>query len=267
MKTSVNACQWNSYASWKGTEKDWKTFVREAAEAGYEGVELAGHPDKLGPADEVVDFVKSLGLEISAFGGGMTVDYHEPARERNLSELKYMEQLGVDTKMVCGGFLGPPRRTVIDAEYVEFAEQLAWLCDEAEQHGVSVAFHPHRGSIVETGDELEKVLSRVPKLRICVDIAHLEACHQDAMDFIERFSEKIIYTHIKDFHWGTKSFMEMGQGDSKLDPGACVKLLIEKGYQGWMVAELDRRWEKTEGMACPDPLTAAKVNREYLRAL
>jgi inosose dehydratase len=262
MKTAVNGTVWGGYAKFTGAAYDWKQFVREAAEAGYEGVEIGGSEKSLGKPAECRAFVESCGLEIAAFSANVTYNPWPPNTESYRQSLRYAAELGVTTIMTCGGFIPNQRRNTYPFDYDMFAGNLGRAMEYAERRGLTIAYHPHRGSVVETIREAAEMVRRLPTLKFCIDIAHLEASGENALAFIERFHRRIIYTHIKDYSWKRDSFIELGKGDGKLDPAACVRRLARHGYDGWLALELDKKYP-VKGKVLT-PLESARMCRRYL---
>lgn len=262
MKAAINTCTWSAYAAALGTPFSLSYFLREAAEAGYEGVEFGGSAETLGPAKECLALVKSFGLEIAAFASGITYNEWQPNTDEYRRDIDYAAALGVPTLMVCGGFMPSPRRNTYDFDYDIFAANLAKMMQYASERGLTVAYHPHRGSIVETTHEAQEMVARIPDLRFCPDFAHLEASGDDALAFIGSFADRCVYAHVKDFHWAKNEFTELGEGDSKLVVSDCIAALRSCGYAGWLCVELDKKFalpiERT-------PLESAKIGRQYLR--
>jgi sugar phosphate isomerase/epimerase len=59
----------------------------------------------------------------------------------------------------------------------------------------------------------------------------------------------VLYTHIKDAEYNPRHPQAMGDGWRYMLPGTgmlplqeAVQLLVESGYQGWMVYEHEKRW-------------------------
>ena len=154
------------------------------------------------------------------------------------------------------------RRYTYGWEYDMFADNLGRAIANANEHGLEVAFHNHRGCIVETIREVKEMVKRLPHLKLCVDIAHSEACGDDAFKFIRTFRDRIIYTHIKDYSWKKDSFIELGKGDGKLDVAACIRELENIGYDGWLTVEMDK---KVIGKRPGTALESAKMCRRYLK--
>jgi inosose dehydratase len=261
MKAAINACTWGGYAKFRGEAYDWRRFVREAAEAGYEGVELGGTRDTLGEPDACRKLVERNGLQIVSFAASVTYNPWKPNTEQYRASIDYAAALGVPILMTCGGFIPNQRRNTYAFDYDTFAGNLGAAMRYAERHGLTLAFHPHRGCVVETVAEMKEMVKRLPDLTVCVDIAHLEASGEDALRFIRTFGNRIITTHIKDYSWKKDSFVELGQGDGKLDVAACIRALRRAGYDDWLVVELDKKFTDKDRT----PLESAKMCRRYLK--
>lgn len=266
LKTAINGTVWNSYAKFTGTKIDKKQMIRQAAKAGYAGIETGGTEESLGKPSEFKAFVEDLGLEIAAWGANVTYNPYPPNTKAYKASLRYAARLGVTTIMTCGGFLPNQRRNTYPFDYDMFAGNLGRAMEYAGKLGLTIAYHPHRGAIVETTREANEMVKRLPELKFCVDIAHLEAAGDDALDFIKKFRKRIVYTHIKDYSWRYDSFIELSLGDGKLDVAQCMRELAKGGYTGWWGVELDKRNEKvTKGQKLRTPMESAKMCRKYMQ--
>ncbi len=262
MKTAINTCTWGGYTKFLGRKLKAADFLRDAAEAGYDGVEIGGGEEFLGTPKECRKRVESLGLEIAAYSASVTYNPYRPNTVRYEKAMRYAAELGVELLMVCGGFNPTPRRTMYPFDYDMFAGNLGRAMKYAKKLGLTIAFHPHRGCVVETIRETGEMVKRLPDMKICVDIAHLEASGEDAAKFIRTFKKKIVYTHVKDYHWKNDTFIELGKGDGKLDVADCVGELRKTKYDGWLTVELDKKWS---GKNPRTPLRSARMCRQYLR--
>lgn len=248
---------WQGYAENRKTPFDLDACLREIRAAGYDGVEAGGGEAVLGTPEEFLQKTHAHALEIAAYGTGVTYNPYPPNTASYQADMHYAKALGVKRMMVCGGFNFYGRRNQYPADYDLFGGNLAAALRFARKLGLEIAFHPHRGCIVETGDETSLLLKRVPSLGICVDIAHLAACGDDAVKFIRRFGKKIIHTHIKDYDGKKNVFTELGNGRSRLKVDACLRELKRVRYSGWLSVELDQTFRT--------PLESAQISRRYLK--
>ncbi|MGE5557993.1 MAG: sugar phosphate isomerase/epimerase family protein [Bacillota bacterium] len=260
MRTAINAALWDVEAHALKQKMDYKGFIHAAAGAGYEGVEVGGTEETRGPAGEFRKFVEDQGLVIAAFFTSVTYNPYTPNREQYEKEMRYAAELGVKILTVCGGFIPNQRRNTYSFDYDIFAGNLGKAMEYARGLGLEIAFHPHRGCVVETIAETGEMVKRLPDFKICADIAHLEASGDDAAQFIRTFRDRIIFTHIKDYSWARDSFVELGAGDGKLNVAECIEELRAAGYDGWLSVELDKKWEEGD-----NAFELAKRCRAYLR--
>lgn len=147
-----------------------------------------------------------------------------------------------------------------------------------QEAGLRSAFHPHTGVWVETPAETRTLLRRTdPELvGLCFDTGHYRFGGGDPVSALREHAGRLWHVHFKDHDprvaarsrqegWDYDRsieagiFCELGRGD--VDFPACLKVLKEVGYDGWIVVEQD----VLPGMGSPKE-SAAK-SREYLRGL
>lgn len=264
MRTAVNGTIWGGLSKVHGKQYSWQDIVRETAEAGFKGIEMGGSEGRMGPAREVRRFIESSGLQISSWFANVTYNPYPPNKADYEASIRYAGELGVGIVTVCGGFMPNQRRTTSAPDYDMFAGNYARAMKAAKRAGVTLAFHPHRGCVVETIAETREMVRRLPDFRICIDTAHLESCREDALKFISTFGDRIVATHIKDYCWKRDSFVEPGKGDGALDVARCMAALRREGYKGWYTIELDKAWDKFPGK--PEPLAVARSCRRWLES-
>lgn len=263
MKASINGALWGGLGPRLGVSFSWKDIVRDTSLAGYDGIAMGGNEDTLGKPRECLAYVRDHGLEISEWFAPVTYNPYPPNTRDYRRAMRYAARLGVKNVAVCGGFKPDPRRNVYGFDFDMFAGNLGKALEFAHSLGLELAFHPHRGCIIETLFETKQLIKRLPDLKLMLDIAHVEASGDDAMRFIRAFGKRIIATHIKDYSWKLNSFVEPGRGDSKLDVAACISQLDARGYTGWYTAELDRDWSKVAKP--PQAISVARSIRRFLR--
>ncbi|MFI6598920.1 sugar phosphate isomerase/epimerase family protein [Nonomuraea sp. NPDC050536] len=117
----------------------------------------------------------------------------------------------------------------------------------------NVCLHPHVGTMIETREEVERVLqgSSIP---LCLDTGHLLIGGTDPAELVRAVPGRIAHVHMKDVDGllaglvrkgeltytravGRGMYRPLGQGD--VDVTAIVHELGRAGYQGWYVMEQD----------------------------
>lgn len=230
--------------------------VRDIADAGYLGVELfdgnvmeyAERPEQL--ADLLQDRGQRL---VGVYSGanfifGDVLDQELWRIERGAA---MAAQLGAEHLVVGGGAqtLQPPG----DDEYRRLGAGLDRVVDIAQRHGLTPTFHPHMSTIVETAEQLQRVLART-SIGVCPDTGHVLLGGDDPAALIRACADRIRYVHIKDVDLDTGQFVPLGHG--ALDLAGVMDALASIGYDGWVTVELD---------AWPDPAQAARENRRAMQ--
>jgi inosose dehydratase len=123
----------------------------------------------------------------------------------------------------------------------------------AAERGVLAVLHPHVGTMVETGPEVQRVLDG-SSIALCLDTGHLLIGGTDPAELARQVPERIAHTHLKDVddriaaqvRSGRLTYTEavrggmyrpLGTGD--VDVETIVSALGRRGYDGWYVLEQD----------------------------
>ena len=147
-----------------------------------------------------------------------------------------------------------------------------------EQYGMRTVFHHHCGGYVETPWEVATLMEHTDPelLGLCLDMGHYAFGGGDPVEALEKYYDRIWHVHFKDFDpvVGQESaanaydyfksvergvFCELGKGN--VDFKSVVRILKQKGYDGWIVVEQD----VLPGMGSPK--TCARNNRDYIQTL
>ncbi|MGC5224994.1 sugar phosphate isomerase/epimerase family protein [Micromonospora sp. DT81.3] len=237
------------------------------------------------PADKASTLAS---YDLTAVGSFVPVVMHQPDVDplpRILRELDDYAAAGADILIVCAvtGLDGydTTREEMTNEQWQTLLGNLDRISDAARDRGVTAALHPHVGSMVETAEDVDRVLadSSIP---FCFDTGHLMIGGTDPVAFAEAHAARIAHTHLKDVAIpgmqrvkdGGISYFDaivadslyrpLGQGD--VDVRAIVKSLMDSGYTGWFVLEQDKVVQEMPG-AGEGPLTDARESVRYLRGV
>ena len=150
------------------------------------------------------------------------------------------------------------------------------ICGE---YGVQQVLHPHVQTVVETRDDVERVLDGCD-VHWCLDTGHLAIGGVDPVAFAREAGERVGHVHLKDVNLAKAPavldrsvsimsavqsglFTPLGQGDVPI--ADVVETLERQGYRGWYVIEQDTAL--TAGLP-PDgagPITQVRTSLDYLR--
>lgn len=158
---------------------------------------------------------------------------------------------------------------VTGRDFDTFCRQSNIQAEICARWGLRAALHNHLGSLVESQKDVETFLARCPKCGLVFDTAHLAAADGDCLEIVNKYSDRIIAVHLKDWlitnpeigldKWFERGrFCELGAGNIGLDNAAVVRALAKKGYGGWLFVEHDTHLQ--------EPLKDLALSRQYLRA-
>jgi inosose dehydratase len=233
--------------------------LREIAAAGYQGVEIfdGNLVEYEGREEDLRRLLEENELQlVGTYSGGNFIFPEILGEElwRVEKAAAVAAKLGAEHLVVGGGAqrVGGVR----DEDYDRLGDALDRVVSIAERHGLAASFHPHLTTIVETPEQLERVLER-SRINFCPDTAHNAAGGGDPVELIRRWSDRIVCVHLKDFSSDPFGFLPLGRGE--LDFPAMLAALDEAGYDGWITVEADGY----EG----DAREAAEESRRYLETL
>ena len=90
--------------------------------------------------------------------------------------------------------------------------------------------------MIENSESVFELSEEFDDLGLNLDTCHVEVCNEDFSEIIQKFSRKIIHTHISDCRDGKHYHLIPGHGE--IDFTNIVKQLIEINYDGFLTAEL-----------------------------
>jgi inosose dehydratase len=242
--------------------------LRELRSVGLRSIEL-GAPGFL-PADpvETRELLAEHGVRL--VGGFVPLVLHDSsaadAALRNADDVsRLLATMGATvfvTAVVVDEGWSPPR-PLTDGEWAHVVAMLERLDGVTREHGIEHVLHPHAGTLVETADDVERVLG-ASDVRWCLDTGHLTIGGVDPVEFARAHAHRVGHVHLKDvdesvvvrFRAGEVTLLQaveahlfppLGRGDVAVDE--VVRHLERSGYQGWYVLEQDT---SIQGAAPPE---------------
>ena len=261
----------------------YRVFLDQAAASGYVGLEL-------GPVGYLPTERSLLERELSSRGlkaragtacyrvdeSGGFGDFHQRAADLcsllksfDIEYLMMMDEspFGSDREAKKKERPRLLRSYGIIKEYIAFAKN---------EFGITVVFHPHAGTIVETEDEIADFLDKTGSL-LCFDTGHHQLVNgtpekgdSTTIDFYLKYHERIPYLHFKNVdgekmrlnNSGSDSSVFCALEDGVIDFTAFKQALMETNYNGIAVVEQDMAGEPAE-----KSFALSKRNREYLKKI
>jgi len=211
--------------------------LRDIAAAGYDGFEIFdGNLQRY--FDDPASFerlVQETGLTVIAVYSGANFIYADCLDDEfaRLEQGAWLGKLfGASYHVVSGGAIRADG--VRDSDYESLARGLDRLADLSARYGLQAMFHPHSGTIVETTEQIHRLLD-LTDIGLCPDTGHLLEAGADPVDIVRSFRDRISYVHFKDYRNG--SFVPLGEGD--VDIRGVVEALGGSPGDGWWTVELN----------------------------
>lgn len=234
-------------------------YIEEMKSVGLTATELG--PDGFLPEDpeDLARFLSEQGLQV--VGGWVplalaTDELFNEKRDYLLRACRQFEAANADVVVV-----GPVwnyqgyeiKGTLSDDEWTTFLANLGKADAIANDHGLNVALHQHVGTVIETQDDLDRLLDS-SSVHLCVDTGHMLSAGIDPVAVVRDHADRVAHVHLKDistaqaakvargelgFRDAVKGglFRPLGAGD--VDIPAVIDTLEGAGYSGWYVIEQD----------------------------
>jgi inosose dehydratase len=260
--------------------------LREAAESGYAGIEMGGIFPRT--ANELRPLLADAGLcLVSGWYDGKLYQQGPEAEFRAARPfLEFLKQMGCEVIVyadVSGASFGDPgtplsvRPRIADGDWVRYGAAATSLARRMADFGVRMAFHHHIGTIVESDEEVDRVMAETGlDVGLLLDTGHCLLAGGNPLELTRRHVSRINHFHGKDVRADVlrkvvaedPSFVEAVManvytvpGDGFIDFPAILATLAASGYRGWLVVEAEQDLRKSP------PLQYARLGYSNLRRL
>ena len=268
-----------------GAENTFFQCVSEMALAGYEGSEIGNkYPTDPSVLKDALD-VRGLKIANSWFSSFVLTkpfcDVEKEFREKcAFLQAVGAERIGVSEQSysIQGQFDTP----VFDNKYIMNESEWGRLCDGlsllgkiAEEYGITLTYHHHMGTVVQTAEEIDRMMDGTDKEKVFLlfDSGHLAYCGEDYLAVLKKYADRIKHVHLKDirpeivkkvkeeklsFLQGVRLGTFTVPGDGCIDFKPVFEILDKAGYKGWLLVEAE------QDPAIADPFKYAVKARKYI---
>lgn len=292
IKIATAPCSWGVwYPDGTPSGTPWEVFLDQAAESGYKALELG--PVGYLPTDNDVlrKELEARGLEVCA--GTCVYKFDQMSsfedKKAEVDELcRRLKDFGAKYLVVMDesdvGEYSEKKKDITEEKWAEYLKMMRDMGEFTKnEYGISTVYHPHIRSLIETEDEIERLLDETG-LDLCFDTGHhayvnggVEFGDKSALDFLKKHASRIPYLHFKNVSGDVRKRVKDENLTSSqafdmdvmcwLDKGVIdfaelKKVLDEIGYKGVGVIEMDAPRSTTQ-----QAYDAAKNNLEYLKEL
>jgi inosose dehydratase len=163
-----------------------------------------------------------------------------------------------------------------DDEWKRLCEGLCRLGERAAEKGMTLTYHHHMGTGVQTAAEIDRLMegTTTGKLDLLYDTGHLVFSGEDYVAVLKKWSTRVKHVHLKDVRMSVVdevrkrrmsflgavkagAFTVPGDGNVEFEP--VFAELARVGYEGWWVVEAE------QDPALANPLEYAIKARRYIR--
>ncbi len=249
--------------------------VKDCAELGYAGTETGGRlydwwlKERPGQLQKLL---KEHGVKMAClFQSGNWTEAAE--REGLVADgrrwAEELKEIGGEVLMIVPGNKRPEPAYTRE-EFQIMADTMNEVGRQAKAVGLKCAMHPHWGTVAETREEIELLLSLLDPsiVGFAPDSGQIAKGGADPVPLFEKYKDRIQHVHLKDLspEWeemkragvplrSPAGYAEVGQG--LVNFPAIFDIVKSIDFDGWLMAELDET--KTTGHQ------SAAISREYLR--
>lgn len=138
----------------------------------------------------------------------------------------------------------------------DYADKLTELARFTLSQGVRLAYHHHMGAYVESAADIDQLMRRTgPEVGLLFDSGHCYMGGGDPLAVLRRHIDRVCHVHFKDVRkavvqlarnnlWSFPDCIINGTftvpGDGDIDFAALLEVLLDAGYQGWLVVEAEQ---------------------------
>lgn len=189
----------------------------------------------------------------------------------NVSEQSYSIQGKTDVPI-----LADKKYIMNPSEWQRFCSGLDRLGKAAAQLGFKLCYHHHMGTIVQTADETDRMLTctNPDYVYLCYDTGHFTFAGEDQLAVLSKYVGRVGHVHLKDMradvvsrvtteNWSFLQSVREGAftvpGDGCVDFDSVFRILSDARYEGWLLVEAEQDPAKA------NPLEYAIMARRYIR--
>jgi inosose dehydratase len=285
VRLGINPITWtNDDMPELGGDIPLETCLAEARLAGFSGIEMGGKF----PRDAAVlrPLLDRHGLRLVSGWYSAHLARRTAAEEAGKvdAHLRLLAAMGCTVMVFAeghGSTDGDPaaplsrRPLLAEHEWTAFCARLDETARHLRRHGVRLAFHHHMGTVVQTQDEIDRLMAGTgDDVGLLLDTGHLAFAGGDPIAVAKRHAHRIVHVHCKDVRADVlraslaadASFLRSVldgvftvPGDGSIDFGAVLAPLAQADYSGWLVVEAEQDPAKAH------PLTYARMGFDNLR--
>ena len=271
-----------------GAENTFEQCISEMALAGFVGSEVGNkYPRNIETLKKALD-LRNLKIASAWFSSFLTTEPFELTRDNFIKHRDFLHEMGAKVIVVSEQgnsiqglknkrlFVDKPSFT--EEEWLRLAEGLNELGKLAQEKEMSIVYHHHMGTGVQTTEEIDRLLSMTDKdlVYLLYDTGHLKLSGEDLTNVLQRHLQRIKHIHLKDvrqvvaekvkkeqlsFLSGVREGVFTVPGDGCINFKEIFKIVANSSYKGWMIVEAE------QDPANANPFEYALMARKYIKEI
>lgn len=267
-----------------GGKTPLETCLKEAKQAGYDGIELGHKFPREAKALRAVLEPHGLVLVSGWYSSELLLRDAKEEMKHLRAHLDLLKALGsnilifAETSNATHGNRAVPlsKRPVLAADkWKQFGQRMTEVADAAAKEGVTLAYHHHMGTVVQSAEDIDAFMSATgPSVHLLLDTGHATFGGADPVAVAKKYRKRIAHVHCKDLRkdvlatarakdWSFLDAVVEGcftvPGDGMVNYPAVFAEI--PGYSGWLVVEAEQDPEKA------NPLKYATMGCTNLKRL
>jgi inosose dehydratase len=268
--------------TWKDT--DIEDAIKTLADYGFAGIETFGWVLETMESEGKSDMFKQYGIPlVSSY---YSVNIHDPAKWDEAADKisrwnKLLKKHGCKFVALGGDQL--------DRKAYDFASSRDTIVKTLNElgkiladSGITLCFHPHTGTPVQTEHEIRTVMEAIDSKYVAFapDVGQIQKGGTDALQIVKDYYPLLQHVHFKDYIGGALEFDAEGKeidksgylgytalGDGVVDLKGILDLLEERGFDKNVMVELDGRHYGKTDYSLEDVHDSVMRNKVYLEKL
>lgn len=267
-----------------GAENTFEQCISEMALAGFTGCEIGNkYPKDPKVLKKALD-LRHMQICNAWFSTFLTTKPYEETEKEFIKHITFFKEMGAKVVGVSeqGHSIQGTDLSIFDDKYIMNDEEWDKLCTGlnklgkvAKDMGITLTFHHHMGTVVQTAAEIDRLMENTdPELfNLLFDSGHLAYCGEDYMYVLKKYINRIKHVHLKDIrpeviekvkkeHLSFLQGVRLGTftvpGDGAIDFTPIFDVLAENNYEGYVLVEAE------QDPAVANPFEYAVKARKYI---
>lgn len=267
-----------------GAENTFEQCISEMALAGFKGCEIGNkYPKDPKVLKKALD-LRHMQICNAWFSTFLTTKPYEETEKEFIKHITFLKEMGAKVVGVSeqGHSIQGTDLSIFDDKYIMNDEEWDKLCTGlnklgkvAKDMGITLTFHHHMGTVVQTAAEIDRLMENTdPELfNLLFDSGHLAYCGEDYMYVLKKYINRIKHVHLKDIrpeviekvkkeHLSFLQGVRLGTftvpGDGAIDFTPIFDVLADNNYEGYVLVEAE------QDPAVANPFEYAVKARKYI---